>query len=79
VPFGFVGRTFIDDRLGKRKRAKAQAATFHDGTRRPDPRVVDPTPFGGTFPGDIKQRIETVKFGINYRFGVAPAPVTARY
>ncbi len=57
--------------------AKIEFDHYDFGSRRID--LVDPTPFGGTFPGDIKQRIETVKFGINYRFGVAPAPVTARY
>ena len=34
-----------------------------------------------TVPADVKQRIEAVKFGINYRFGwgKTPAPVVARY
>jgi outer membrane immunogenic protein len=56
--------------------AKVEFDYFDFGTRTVN--LIDPTPAGGTIPADIKQRIEVVKFGINYRFAPGAA-VTARY
>jgi len=55
--------------------AKVEFAYYDFGTRSVN--LTDPV-FGVT-PADIKQRIETVTVGINYRFGWGKAPVTARY
>jgi outer membrane immunogenic protein len=44
--------------------------------------IIAPFPYGDDFAKiDAKERIETVKIGINYRFnfGKTPAPVVARY
>jgi outer membrane immunogenic protein len=43
-------------------------------------KTVDLTePSLGTFSSDIKQRVDAVKVGINYRFGAGKAPIVARY
>jgi outer membrane immunogenic protein len=55
--------------------AKLEYAYYNFGTRS----ITLADSLGDTDPSSISQRIQTVTFGINYRFATGKAPVSAKY
>jgi outer membrane immunogenic protein len=74
--FGWIIGFGIEQALWDSWSVKVEFDHYEFGTRRLN--FTNPLGFPATAVVDIRQRIEAVKIGINYRFGPA-GPVTARY